>query len=156
MKQIGYVLVVLGVLTVQTKLPERFAHPPDLLLLVVLIVATRTNERTGLVFGAVAGLALDLFSGALIGPQTLAKGVTGFFSASVRRLMARKSRSLLALAFALLTAFHSILLELIRQAFIPPGSFGPARIIEQAILLSLVWVVVDWIWTPPQTDELPT
>ena len=155
MKPFGYMLIVLGVLTVQTKLPERFDHPPDLLLLAVLIVATRTNERTGLLFGALAGLALDLFSGALIGPQILAKGVTGFFSASVRRLMARKSRSLLALAFVFMTAFHSIFLELIRQAFIPPGSFGPGRIAEQAILLSLVWVVVDWIWTPQQTEELP-
>jgi len=137
-------------------LPERFDYPPDLLLLAVLVVATRSNERTGLLFGGLGGLVLDLFSGMLLGPQTLAKGITGFLAASVRRLMARKSRSLLALAFLFLAAFHSIFLEIIRQAFIPPGNFGAFRIIRQAFVLSAVWMVVDWIWTPQQTDELRT
>lgn len=156
MRTLLYVPLLVGLLVLQVKLADVVDHPPDLLLLAVLVVASRSGERTGLFFGAASGLLLDLFSGGLIGPQILAKGITGFFSASARGLFARKARALLGLAFLFLVVLHALILEGVYLLFIPPGPLKVMNVLQQAVLLSLLWMVVDRIWTPALTDELPT
>ena len=86
MKKAGVVAVITTALVLQTTLARFVMHGVivvDLILVAVVFVALRSGPITGLLSGAVAGLAQDALSSGFIGIGGLAKTVVGFLAGTI-------------------------------------------------------------------------
>jgi len=85
-KKAGVVAAITTALVLQTTLARfvmRGAIVVDLILVAVVYVALRSGPITGLLSGAVAGLAQDALSSGFLGIGGLAKTVVGFLAGTI-------------------------------------------------------------------------
>lgn len=79
------VLILLQVTLVDLISISRLNIVPDIVLLLVVYLGLTRGHITGLVFGFVAGLALDILSGSFTGLSALSYTVSGFVAGYFRR-----------------------------------------------------------------------
>lgn len=78
-----WVAVFIGAFVLQTTLIPSFSVmgvKPDLLVLVLFMLAIKTGIMPAIYIGFVLGLAQDLYSPSILGQSALAKTVAGFFA----------------------------------------------------------------------------
>jgi len=96
---------------------------PDVLLIATVIVALRSGQVSGMVFGFVAGLALDLVTATLIGPSALSNTIVGFVAGLWYGYTVGVNRAVSILVLLLSCSIHEFLMAGI-EALTPGASFG--------------------------------
>ncbi len=81
--------------------------PPDLTVLLVYYAGLKYGEKKGLLFGALIGALEDSISLSILGPNLLAKGMTGYFSSFISGKLFRWTPLLGIIAVSLLTFFDN-------------------------------------------------
>jgi|GEM_PF-4414432 rod shape-determining protein MreD len=105
------------VFVLQIRMPLPLWFRPAFVLLVIFFHALRFGETKGLLLGALGGLALDVFSAGMIGPQMLSKGVAGYVSAWLPRLFYRRTPVTLTACIALAALIDCSILQTVFTAF---------------------------------------
>jgi rod shape-determining protein MreD len=80
MKPIGYILILLLIIPVQTTVMDALSiHgiKPDLGLIAVYLIGLSMGEMDGVLMGFFIGLLMDLFSGGTLGANLLTKAIIG-------------------------------------------------------------------------------
>lgn len=90
---------------------------PDLPLVIVVSWSMLRGSRSGLVWGLIAGLFVDLLSGTPAGAATVALGAVGFLAGMVRRTALRVQVLLPVLAVVAATLLYDLALLLGMQLF---------------------------------------
>jgi len=127
---------------------------PDFMLLVVFFFSRRYGEVPGLLFGASTGLVLDLFSGLIVGPHLLARGISGYMSGWFSKIIFGKSRLLIIGFMIILSLVNAFVLKTAIAAFIPPsGRADLIKVAASGAFLGLVAAAVDLIWIRDTLNE---
>jgi rod shape-determining protein MreD len=156
MKQTAVQIALMtGLLVIQAKLPGMMGLRPDLLLIYVFVTGLRHDQVYGLRTGALAGLMIDLFSGTLIGPQILAKGVAGYLASRVNRYAASHSVMMAAAMVCLITLVHEAVLTMAYEAFLPGTPSSPRTILFQTASVSVSFLLANALWKIGSIDEQP-
>lgn len=150
----GWILAFLSVFVLQSLLYCPAGLMPDFILLVVFFFSRRYGEAPGLLFGASAGLVLDLFSGLIIGPHLLARGISGYVSGWFSKIIFGKSRLLIIGFLIFLSLLDALVLRTAIAAFIPPsGRTDLITVAARGAFLGLVAAAVDLIWIQDTLNE---
>jgi len=145
-----------GLLVLQIITPVFWGIRPDLILLLVFFHGFRFGETRGLIFGALSGLLLDVYSGSIIGPHTLSKGVIGYGAAWFPGIFFRENRLIITLCMVFLTLIDGAILKVVFNSYSPLGGPDVPSIFRQAVIVGLLWTVVDRIWNSELTEEQDT
>lgn len=133
----------------------------DLPLLVVTSWGLLRGTREGLVWGFIAGLAVDLFSGAPFGAATFGMMATGFLSGLGQSTVFRSQFFLPLIAVLLATIVYDILFLLVVWISGQPVSWLdslfhlilPSAVLN-AILTPVVFVIMRWLNTRFGREEM--
>lgn len=150
------ILIMTGLLLIQARLPAMLGLRPDLLLVYVFVTGLRHDQVHGIRTGALAGLMIDLFSGTLIGPHILAKGLAGYLASRVNRFAASSTVILAAAAVALISLVHEAALVMAYEAFLPPAAPSLRVALLQAASVSCIFLLANALWKTGSIDEQPT
>lgn len=134
---------------------------PDLPLLIVVSWSLLRGSREGIIWGFVAGLAVDLLSGAPFGAATLGLMAIGFLSGSGHAMVFRTHVALPLVTVFLATVVYGLLFLLVVQisgyAVIWLGSLFrlilPSALLNAA-LTPLVFVGMRWLNTRFGREEM--
>ena len=81
MKYIWWILLIFFAFLLQSRV-SIIGVSPNLTVLIVYLIGIRYGRTKGLFSGVLIGALQDSLSSAMLGPNMLAKGMVGFFSAS--------------------------------------------------------------------------
>jgi len=143
---LGWSALVLATLLFQATFPFPFGMRPDLVLLVACFYGLRKGQARGLGFGALSGLAMDLFSGTLLGPCMLGNGVAAYATGSFPRMFFFRSPFLVAAAVVLVAMAHGVLLNVVLETFLPPGGPRAAALFRNTLVFGVLWLIVERTW----------
>lgn len=136
-------LLVVFVLQVRLPLPPSFR--PAFVLLAIFFHSLRHGETKGLLLGALGGLALDVFSAGMIGPQMLSKGVVGYVSAWLPRLFYRKTPVTLTVCIAIAALMDCVILNTVFRSFSLSWTIDPRDILWLTVATSAVGAVFSYM-----------
>ncbi len=118
----------------------------DLPLLVVVSWSLLRGPREGIVWGFVAGLVVDLFSGAPFGAATLALIAVGFLSGLAQAATYRAHLALSAVVMFLATIVYDLLFLLVIQVAGEPAAWRAIR--DSFVYLILPSALLNAVLTP--------
>lgn len=107
------------------QLPDVASRGVDLPLIFVVLVGLRTDAPQGAGWGFLLGLIQDLLSSSWIGPNTLAKTLTGILSSLAKRHIYRERILTQTFLIFAATLFHQL----------------------------CIWVLLKWDGTAPPADD---
>jgi rod shape-determining protein MreD len=133
----------------------------DLPLLVVVSWALLRGSREGLIWGFIAGVAVDLFSGAPFGAATFGLMAAGFLSGLGQSTVFRSQLLLPLIAMLLATIVYDILFMLVVWISGYPVSWLdslfrvvlPSAVLN-AVLTPVVFVIMRWLNTRFGREEM--
>jgi len=143
---LGWALALVAALFMQARFPFPLGARPDLVFLVVCLFAFRHGQAGALGFGALGGLALDLFSGGLVGPHVLAGGLAGYAAGWVSGLAFYRSRFQVAVLMVVVALGHGVLLKVVFSAFLPRGGPGMEAILRNTLMFGVLWLLFSGLW----------
>ncbi len=147
---------LVALLVFQAITPALWGIKPNLILLLVFLHGLRFGETQGLIFGALSGLILDIYSGGIIGPHTLSKGVVGYGAAWFPGIFFREHRWIITICMVFLTLLDGAILKVVFNSFSPLGGPDIPSVLRQAVIVGLLWTVVDLICNKELTEEQHT
>lgn len=156
MSSLRWAAALVCLLIFQVTTPVFWGIRPDLILLLVFLHGFRFGETKGLVFGALSGLLLDVYSGSIIGPHTLSKGVVGYGAAWFPGIFFRENRLIITVCMVFLTLLDGAILKVVFNSYSPLGGPNIASVLSQAVIVGLLWTVIDRIWNNELTEEQHT
>jgi rod shape-determining protein MreD len=136
----------------------------DLPLLVVVSWSLLRGPREGMLWGFIAGLAVDLFSGAPFGAATLALIATGFLAGLGQAAMHHAHLAMSVVVMFLATIVYDLLFVLVVRVAGDPVSWHavldsfvrlilPSALLN-ALLTPLVWLSMRWLYRRFSREEM--
>ncbi|MGB9578336.1 MAG: rod shape-determining protein MreD [Halothiobacillaceae bacterium] len=156
MRYLSYIVLLLAGVVVQVGV-LRFASvksvAPDLLLLATVVVGLRSGQIPGMVFGFLAGLAIDLVTATLVGPSALSKTVVGFIAGLWHGYTVSLSKNASLLVLFVCVSLHELLMAAV-QLLAPGANFGfvllrwtlPRAIYSLALGMVLFLLLPHKVW----------
>ncbi len=151
-----WVAVFAGLLIFQVITPAFRGVKPDFILLLVFVFGFKFGETRGLIFGALSGLILDIYSGSIIGPHFLSKGVAGYGAAWFPGIFFRENRFIITVCMIFLTLLDGAILEAVFNSYSPLGGPNMSSVLRQAVIVGLLWTLIDRICNRELIEEQHT
>ncbi|MBI5141863.1 MAG: rod shape-determining protein MreD [Nitrospirae bacterium] len=142
---VRWCVLLMFVFVLQVRVPLPIWFRPAFVLLVIFFHSLRFGETKGLLLGALGGLALDVFSAGMIGPQILSKGVVGYVSAWLPRLFYRKTPVTLTVCIAIAALIDCAILQTVFKAFSLSWTIEPRDVLGLTVATTAVGAVFSYM-----------
>lgn len=152
---IAWAGLLVGVFIFQSTVVVAPVLQADFLLVVVFFFGYRYGRTAGLALGAFSGLLIDLYSGGLIGPHLISRGVFGYGAGWFAAMVVGRSRLLILAALPVLVFVDGVVVRMAQDAFSSPGVLDVRRLARSGLVVGVIAALIDRIWIHDSSDALP-
>lgn len=150
---IFWIAIVFGVIILQTSLVSSFAImgiKPDLIILVLFLLAIKTGMMPAIFIGFIIGLAEDVYSPSILGQCALSKTIAGFFAGIFNEKVMRLDPVMLCVLLVLTFFVNDIVVYLVQFAKTGTTFSGIAQELLRSTLFrslyTLLFAIIPILW----------